>query len=792
MRRFTAFLFLTLSLGSLAQVPQLQSGSAPATVTFSVSGKPTTAGTWTGTVQPSLPLSPNPFPRPGGTITFFDGSTAVNPGGAALTAGAGHMSAPFSDPFGTGANPLATWQGVAGDFNRDGVPDLLIYSTDSISNTLLLQVFEGHTAQFAALPQQSLAFSPQSYPSSAAVLDVDGDGKLDLLIGNTVAYGNGDGTFSRVAVLPALATGFNQTYAVDVNGDGKPDIVAVDTPPTASDSGPAVQFTFTVFRNDGSGTFTSLGSFPLAAPAQPGQNLCCGMYNIFGLSFADVNGDGKVDVLSQSSWVPIGQVAFANNLNVMLNNGDGTFGAVKPVDVSALSSLQTDGVAFGDINGDGKLDLVLAYANSDGLNFLGAALGNGDGSFGAFSQLKLIDLLTAAIPNPQVQLADFNVNGKLDAILGSGELALGNGDGTFTLSTPLFPQPANPQTPLNYPLLQIPIYTTTLPSLVYLNFTNTNAVFTPLVSSSATFTPVLSAGTHVITVHYSGDSTYAASVSSPATIMVYATMLTMTLTSSANPIYAGQSVTFTATLNDPAATGTVTFLDAYPGSDPLQPILSPNPTTLGTASVVNGVATLTTNQLPSGTHTITAVDGDVNNPGATAQFTEKVNMLFSVANSAQEISLSVAPGMSASSQLSISALGGFSGPVKFDCRNGDVVCSFSPATVNLTGTSASTVTLTVTATHAPTTAQASAIFGNTILLCGVPLFALFGIASAGRPRALFAVIAIALCGISCLGCGGGGQQQASSASLPAGTYPFYVTATSGQNELAINAVLTVQ
>jgi hypothetical protein len=88
-----------------------------------------------------------------------------------------------------------------------------------------------------------------------------------------------------------------------------------------------------------------------------------------------------------------------------------------------------------------------------------------------------------------------------------------------------------------------------------------------------------------------------------------------------------------------------------------------------------------------------------------------------------------------------------------------------------------------------------------ILACGIPLFGLFGIAPAVRSRRWLGMVAIALCGIACLGCGGGGGggggtggggQQPSSPSLPAGTYPFYVTATSGQNELAINAVLTVQ
>ena len=59
--------------------------------------------------------------------------------------------------------------------------------------------------------------------------------------------------------------------------------------------------------------------------------MLCG-FNIFGLSFADFNGDGKIDVLSQSNFVPGLQAAEPNNLNVMLNNGDGTFGPVKAVD----------------------------------------------------------------------------------------------------------------------------------------------------------------------------------------------------------------------------------------------------------------------------------------------------------------------------------------------------------------------------------------------------------------------------------------------------------------------------
>ena len=109
-----------------------------------------------------------------------------------------------------------------------------------------------------------------------SVFDVDGDGHLDLLVGNSVVVGKVMVLFLILRdVLPVLATGFIQAYAVDINGDGKLDIVAVNTPPRAIDTPGTAQFTFTVFRNDGGGTFTSLGSFPLAPPVQTGVNLCC-------------------------------------------------------------------------------------------------------------------------------------------------------------------------------------------------------------------------------------------------------------------------------------------------------------------------------------------------------------------------------------------------------------------------------------------------------------------------------------------------------------------------------------
>jgi hypothetical protein len=780
----------------IAQTP----GAGEVQVTLSPAANPTASGvSLTGTVQPVAPSRPTALPRPGGTLTFIDGGAALNPGGTALTAGAAYTFATFEQTFGMSdaiqVNPLASWGDIAGDFNGDGTPDLLICSSNSIANTLLLQVFASIPGgKFVVLPKQSLSFPQQTnFVSGFSVLDVDGDGHLDLLIGNRVAYGKGDGTFPSIAVLPVLATGFSQTYAADVNGDGKLDIVAVDTPPTGSDNPnnpTTVQLMFTVFRNDGSGTFTSIGSFPLAAPIQSGVGLCCVFYNVFGLSFADINGDGKIDVLSQSNWVPEVNSGTLNHLNVMLNNGDGTFGQVKPLDTSPLILAIAGGggeeTAFGDLNGDGKLDVMLVYSDYSGTNYLASALGNGDGTFGSFVPLQLINFLTLGIANPQVQAIDLNADAKLDAVLGTGQIALGNGDGTFTLSPPLFAQPANPQTPLSYPLLQANLFPTSWPSLVYLNFTSgANAVFTPQDSSSANTTVALRAGTHTLTAHYSGDSTYAAGTSPAITIDVAPAATKTTITSSANPSYAGQSVTFTATIAElaPGAGGTVTF--------------SNGSTALGTAAVSNGSASFATTFTSAGNQIITAAyGGDANDAASSGTLNQAVEAPVTVGGgSGGSTSLTVASGQSVATKVSVTGAAGFGGTVSFSCTGlpMNASCSFSPASVTVSGTTAGSTTMTVSTAAATmaATRDGESSRALTVLACGLPLLGLVTLLPVARGRRLLLglgfVLFVSLASLA--GCGG---DSSSGTKTAPGSYSFNVVATSGSASSTASYKLTVQ
>lgn len=118
------------------------------------------------------------------------------------------------------------------------------------------------------------------------------------------------------------------------------------------------------------------------------------------------------------------------SLNVLLGNGDGTFrsGASRDVGRNPVS------IVLGDVDRDGIIDAVVANAGAFAQN-LSVLLGNGDGTFAPPHTIK-------AGAAPQfVTVADLNGDGKLDVITGNYDpdisnsagiaVALGNGDGTF-------------------------------------------------------------------------------------------------------------------------------------------------------------------------------------------------------------------------------------------------------------------------------------------------------------------------------------------------------------------------
>jgi hypothetical protein len=753
-----------------------------------------------------------PFPRPSGTVTIYNGTTAIG-SPATLSPNTGFTSTSFAQVFGTPDPSIAASAGSAvwGDFNEDGHADLLVYGPGSGTGGqpgLVVQDFIANSApsprltippSFKPLAVQQLALPLLTQAGQTlAVLDVDGDGHLDLLAGNTVAYGKGDGTFGRVAVLPALATGYNQTYAVDVDGDGKTDIVAVDTPPAVSAPG-TVQYAFTVFHNNGGGSFTAMGPYPLAPSFQAG-GLCCAIYNIFGLSFADVNGDGHIDVLSQSNAVPLGNAESGDHLNVMLNLGPG-FGAPKTIDTSTVPNLGFASTALADLNKDGKQDLIFSYQSNSFNNGVATLLGNGDGTFAApvnFNIGSANAIGSAVLP---LITEDVDADGNADVVLGSGVLLLGKGDGTLTSGTPLFTSTVAPgDAPPAYALLTAPV-TASIPrgendpffALVFVNRqSGANAVFIPNIGSGAEPTVKLAPGTYSLTAHYSGDATYAASVSNAINLTVATFAPKVTVTSSANPSYTGESATFIATiaglLSNPLAepTGTVTFSDGA--------------TALGTVPVSAGAASYTTNFSSAGNHTITAAySGDANNAAASGTLTQTVDAPVTVGSgSGGSTSLTVASGQSVTTPVSVSGAAGFSGTLNFSCTGlpTNAACSFSPASVMVSGTAAATTTLTIStgATTTASTRDAAPLRAMTVLACGLPLLGLLALLPVARGRRLLLYLGFVLfvSVTSLTGCGGGQSAQSSGAQTAPGSYSFHVVATAGAVTSTANYSLMVQ
>jgi len=219
------------------------------------------------------------------------------------------------------------------------------------------------TAQTVCFDEVDTGTGPN--PKRGVILDSNGNGKLDLALiaGGTQGYGigidsllgNGDGSFSKLRAYhgPGLPTSLTTG---DFNHDGKAD-VAISFDQTSNTTGIVA-----ILLGNGDGTFGSVHSM---ATAQPANTIVAG----------DFNGDGKLDVA-----VTTGPYATSTaDIELLLGNGDGSLQS--PTVLTTLP-WYTTALSVADLNGDGKLDLVSDGGNTnDGGQIVTVLLGNGNGTF---------------------------------------------------------------------------------------------------------------------------------------------------------------------------------------------------------------------------------------------------------------------------------------------------------------------------------------------------------------------------------------------------------------------------
>ena len=293
---------------------------------------------------------------------------------------------------------LRTQSIAIADVNNDGFDDVIVGNSARPGQVNQVLINNGNnTFTVSDLPGGTVA------TTSIATADVDNDGDVDNIFGNSaiqankLLINNGNNTFT-VSDLPGGDLSTSSVAAADVDNDGDVDIIFGNQNQASN------QFN-QLLINNGNGTFTGESDLP------------GGGLSTVSIATADVNNDGFDDVIFGNSGGQVNQL--------LINNGNNTFTAS---DLGGASF--TRSIATADVNNDGFDDVIVGniqQANQVLIN-------NGNNTF------TVLDLPGGDLFTTSIATADVDNDGDIDVIFGNGgrtanQLLLNNGNGTFTNET---------------------------------------------------------------------------------------------------------------------------------------------------------------------------------------------------------------------------------------------------------------------------------------------------------------------------------------------------------------------
>ncbi|MEA2238644.1 MAG: hypothetical protein QOC81_3368 [Thermoanaerobaculia bacterium] len=304
----------------------------------------------------------------------------------------GHGDGTFATavPYPVGGN---LYHPVAADFNGDGFLDIGLIVRDASAYYVAVLLNNGN-GTFAAVQRNATAMN---LGSTLKAVDMNDDGKMDVVVAGDVPvrifYGAGDGTFGSVDVRYRQSI-VDSAAGADVNNDGHTDLITASVQ-FASQNNPATYSLAIYLRG------------PNGLPQSPSMILSAHDPNGGDILPIDLDGDEFRDIVASSSSDKV--------ISVYLNKGDGTFN-YSPVDYPLVTQNFNEGpglIVPGDINEDGVTDLVFGVGNTDQAEMM---VGNGDGTFQAAYHVHInaphyfLQLQGAAV-------GDVNGDGRPDILL---------------------------------------------------------------------------------------------------------------------------------------------------------------------------------------------------------------------------------------------------------------------------------------------------------------------------------------------------------------------------------------
>jgi len=283
---------------------------------------------------------------------------------------------------------------TTGDVNHDGRADLAVANYQDSTVSIRLGNGDG---TFTSTPNIDVGC-----PEKVALGDVNLDGKLDIAVASCsgtripVLFGDGAGNFTDPDLLTDITDFPNAVAIADLNGDGRPDLIAA-----SGGIGGKVEVLL--------GNTTPIGTFRTVTSIAVGNTP-------WFVGVGDFNRDDKPDLAVAN--------ADSNSVSILLNTGSGTSASFSRSDITLGTNPYS--IAVSDLNRDGKLDLVVANFGSAQVYILQGA---GDGSF---SNLGPTSGLNGAF---SVAVGDLNRDGIPDLAVAeeTNDVAVlpGNGVGTF-------------------------------------------------------------------------------------------------------------------------------------------------------------------------------------------------------------------------------------------------------------------------------------------------------------------------------------------------------------------------